>query len=160
MCAQLSLQRASPAARRRAATPASSPRGRYSFGMRGNTTWCRYEVCHASLASSHVREHAASECHKLAVLAHQEPDLPVRMLLQTTASDEQLLAGAVPQPADWMRAWRVCMDPVSWRTAANMVGTEHFIAQIRDQSVKPRAIQSMVRCMTEGAAAEEAPVAG
>ena len=41
------------------------------------------------------------------------------------------------------------MDPVSWRTAANMAGTEHFIAQIREQPVKPRSIQNMVRCMTE-----------
>ena len=149
VCAQFEQQRASPAATPRASTPGSTPRGRQSSGMRGNTRWCRYEVCHASLAASHVGEHAEKEGHKLAVLAYQQPDLPVRMLLQTTASDEQLLAGAVPQPADWMRAWRVCMDPVSWRTAANMAGTEHFIAQIRDQSVKPRAIQNMVRCMTE-----------
>ena len=41
------------------------------------------------------------------------------------------------------------MDPVSWATAAHLAGVEHYVAQIRGRSVKPRAIRSMVRCMTE-----------
>ena len=71
------------------------------------------------------------------------------MLLQKDTSDEQLLSGAVPQPADWLRAWRVCMNPVAWTQAAEQAQTEHYIAQIRTHSVKPRAMQSMVSCMKE-----------
>ena len=59
------------------------------------------------------------------------------------------LDGTVPQPADWLRAWRVCMDPVSWAQAGEQAGTEHYIAQIRERSVKPRAFQAMVFCIRE-----------
>ena len=158
VCAQFELQRASTPCQQRASTPSEAgqteapkpvARRRRSYGVRGGTKFARHEVCHAAMGASRVRDHAQSEIHKLAVAAHRQPDKPVRILLQTTVDDEQLLAGAVPQPADWLRAWRVCMDPVSWAIAAHLAGTEHYIAQIRERSVKPRAIQSMVRCMTE-----------
>ena len=41
------------------------------------------------------------------------------------------------------------MDPVCWRTAAQLAGTHHYMAQIRQRPVKPRVIQNMARCMTE-----------
>ena len=151
VCAHFERQRASTSSEQRASTPRATttvPR-RQSCGVRACTKFARYEVCHESMAASHVRDHALSEIHKLVVAAHLQPDKPVRILLQATVDDEHLLAGSVPQPADWLRAWRICMDPVSWATAAHQAGTEHYIAQIRERSVKPRAIQSMVRCMTE-----------
>jgi len=96
-----------------------------------------------------VRQHALTQTHKVVVAAHLEPDKPVRIILQSSLDDEQLLSGAVPQPADWLRVWRVCMDPMSWATAAEKGGTEHYIAQIRGRPAKPRAIQGMVSCMKE-----------
>ena len=92
-----------------------------------------------------MREHALSETHKLAVAVHREPDKLVRILLQSSLDDEQLVYGAVPQPADW----RVSVDPVSWAQAGEQAGTEHYIAQIRERSVKPRAFQAMVFCIRE-----------
>lgn len=117
--------------------------------MRGGTKFARYSACPAALGASHVREHCRSETHKLAVAAYLEPDKPVRLLLQKSLADEQLLAGSVPQPADWLRAWRVCMNPVSWACAVNQAGTEHFIAQIRDRGVTRNGMKSMVCCMSE-----------
>ena len=138
---------------RDASTLASDSRGtkrkRRTCGVRGGTKFACYDVCHGHLSASHVREHALSEAHCLAVKAHLAPDTPVRILLQTDMDDEQLLRGAVPQPADWLRAWRVCMKPCSWREAAKSSQTEHYVAQIRTHSVKPEAIQSMVSCMKE-----------
>ena len=116
---------------------------------RGGTKFARYKVCHSNFGASHVRRHAASDMHCLAVASHLAPDKPVCLLLQANTSDDQLLAGAVPQPADWLRAWRVCMNPMSWAQAADQGETEHYIAQIRERAVKPRGIQSMVSCMDE-----------
>ena len=122
---------------------------RRTMGLRGGTKWARYEVCHPNLGSSHIRDHAGTEVHQLAVKAHLMPDKPVQLLLQADRTDDQLMSGAVPQPADWLRAWRVCMNPVSWTQASNHAQTEHYIAQIREHAVKPRALQSMVSCMQE-----------
>ena len=124
-------------------------RARNTRGIRGDTKFARYEVCHAYLGASHVRDHSRSDTHRLAVAAHLAPDKPVSMLLQATMNDDQLLSGAVPQPADWLRTWRVCMNPMSWAQAADQAQTEHYIAQIRERAVKPRAVQSMVSCMKE-----------
>ena len=40
-------------------------------------------------------------------------------LLQQPLDDDALLEGAVPQPADWLRAWRLCMGPASRGVAAH-----------------------------------------
>ena len=71
-------------------------------------------------------EHELSETHKLAVATHLEPDKLVRILLQSSLDDEQLVYGAVPHPADWLRVWLVCMDPLSWAQAGEQAGTEHI----------------------------------
>ena len=132
-----------------AGAPPTNKRKRGTSGVRGGTKFARCEVCHENLSASHVRDHCLSDMHGLAVKAHLAPDAPVRILLQTDTNDEQLLSGAVPQPADWMRAWRVCMSPASWAQACKQAQTEHFIAQIRARLVKPEAMKSMVLCMNE-----------
>ena len=102
-CAHFERQRASTSSEQRASTPCAKtpvPR-RQSRGVRGCTKFARYEACHASMAASHARDHAQSKIHKLAVAAHLQPDRPARILRQTTGDDERLLAGSVPQPADW-----------------------------------------------------------
>ena len=96
-----------------------------------------------------MREHSRSDTHRLALAAHLAPDKPVRLLLESDMDDDRLLSGAVPQPADWLRAWRVCMSPTAWTQAADNAHTEHYIAQIRTHSVKPRAMQAMVTCMKD-----------
>ena len=149
MCAAFEQNRPRDASTLASDSPGTNKRKRRTCGVRSGTKFARYDVCHGHLSASHVREHALSEAHCLAVKAHLAPDTPVRILLQTDMDDEQLLRGAVPQPADWLRAWRVCMKPCSWREAAKSSQTDHYVAQIREHSVKPQAIQSMVSCMKE-----------
>ena len=74
--------------------------------------WARFEIRTASLHSEHLRKHVASAAHRLAILAFQRPESPPVLLLQATHSDEVLLQGAVPQPADWLRTWRAVMCPI------------------------------------------------
>ncbi len=129
--------------RSRASTLASR-RGRHK---RLGTKWARYEVSAQHLQASHIQQHSLTDAHKLAMAAHIAPDRPVRIALQLTVEDDQLLAGAVPQPADWLRAWRLCMDPSSWEAAEHQAQTEHFIAQIRPRPVQSRSFKAMVCCM-------------
>ena len=131
-----------------ASRPCDGMAPRKTRGYAG-TKFARYEVRHPALGATHVREHALTDHHRLAVSAHLAPDKPVSILLQRNMEDDRLLSGAVPQPADWLRAWRLCMNPASWSAAADNAQTEHFIAQIRQRSVQPRAFQSMVSCMQE-----------
>ena len=127
-----------------ASTSTSRGRGHHK---RCGTKWARYEI--RATQSEHVRRHAQSDVHKIAMAAHIKPDEPVRIALQRTLEDDQLLAGAVPQPADWLRTWRLCQNPASWESAASSAHTEHFIAQIRHRAVQPRSCQAMVTCMAE-----------
>jgi len=148
LCSAFELKRPRDASTLAGGEPLAK-RKRGTCGLRGGTKFARYDICHHNMGASHVREHALSDTHRLAVAAHLMPDQPVRMLLQSDMDDDRLLSGAVPQPADWLRAWRVCMNPVSWTQAAEQAQTEHYIAQIRTHSVKPRAVQAMVTCMKE-----------
>lgn len=85
----------------------------------------------------------------MAPQAFSRPDAPVRVVLQASLADDRLLAGAVPQPADWLRAWQAVRHPKSWQAAAGEAKTEHFIHQIRARPVQPRAIAAMVEVMRE-----------
>lgn len=116
---------------------------------RSGTKWARYEVRPMCLQAEHISQHVHTEAHKVATFAHFSPDAPVRLLLQKSLADDQLLAGAVPQPADWLRAWRCCMDPMSWESAGKHAFTEHYIAQIRPRAVAPKSFKAMVSCMAE-----------
>jgi len=151
LCANFECKRPRDASTLAGAEPSAKrgTRKRGTCGVRGGTKFARYEVCHVHMGASHVRDHALSDTHRLAMAAHLAPDQPVRMLLQSDMDDDRLLSGAVPQPADWLRAWRVCMNPVSWTQAAQQAETEHYIAQIRTHSVKPKAMQGMVSCMKD-----------
>lgn len=77
------------------------------------------------------------------------PDAPIRLVLQASLADDRLLAGAVPQPADWLRAWQAVRHPKSWQAAAAGAATEHFIHQIRARPVQPRAFAALVEIMRE-----------
>ena len=70
------------------------------------------------LQASHIQQHAVLTGHKVAERAFFKPDEPVSLTLQATAEDDRLLHGAVPQPADWLRAWKAVRNPRSWSAAA------------------------------------------
>ncbi len=116
---------------------------------RFRTKWARYDVRVPTLQASQIHQHLGHECHKLASEAFLRPDTPVRVILQPQHGDEGLLHGAVPQPADWLRAWRAVKSPVAYSTAQEFQETEHYIRCIRRRPVQRRAVQSQVAIMAE-----------
>ena len=113
------------------------------------TAWARFEVRATALQAEHIRQHQNYEVHRVAVLAWLRPDEPVSLALQRSVDDDRLLAGSVPQPADWLRAWKATRTPLSWSAAAGLLRTEHYIRQSRDKSVNARPIEQMARIMQE-----------
>jgi hypothetical protein len=131
------------------ASTSSGPRRRLG------TNWARFDVRAKALQAEHLKQHSHYDLHKIAELAWLRPDEPVSLHLQADMSDDRLLAGAVPQPPDWLRAWRAAMTPVSWLAAAANADTEHFIARVRNRSVQPRATQKMLLVMRDVVRAEK-----
>jgi len=113
------------------------------------TAWARYEVRARCLQAEHIRQHQDYDVHRVGVLAWLRPDEPVYLAMQRTLSDDSLLAGSVPQPADWLRAWSATRTPQSWQAAAKNLATEHFIRPARERSVQARPLESMARVMQE-----------
>ena len=120
------------------------PRGNRGKRRLG-TAWARHEVCPATLQAEHIKQHAQHyEAHKIAVWSHYHPDAPSRIVLQETYEDDRLLAGAVPQPEDWIWAWRAGRTPQSWKQAGRVSQTSNFVQQIRTRPVEGRATQQQV----------------
>ena len=89
-----------------------------------------------SLQAEHIRFHEKSLGHKFAAASWFKPDEPVCITLQATAEDDRLLSGNVPQPQDWVRAWRISRDPRSWQAAEHDDETFNFLCQIRPKAVQ------------------------
>ncbi len=113
------------------------------------TAWSRHEVRTSTLQAEHVRQHATSETHRLAVAHFLRPDAPIQFLLQETVEDEGLLRGAVPSVEDWARAWHAARSPVSWAGSQRALDVEHKLRQVRDRPVQSRSLQKMARVMME-----------
>ena len=92
----------------------STPRCQHRLASR----WARYEVRAMALQAEHVAQHSRYEVHRVSTAAFFRPDEPLRLLLQASSDDDRLLAGAVPQPSDWLRAWSAARNPQSWQAAA------------------------------------------
>ena len=146
VCADFVLRKAAGEHMATSSSASTPGAGRHK---RSCTIWARCEARPLHLQSEHLRQHQLSDAHKIAVANFIRPDAPLQISLQETFEDDQLLALAVPQPADWLRAWRVTQDPSSWESAGNAASTEHFIAQIRARVVQPRSFKAMVLCMAE-----------
>lgn len=112
------------------------------------TRWGRYEVRKAMQACD-IFQHMHCRCHKTAMQAYLQPDTPVQVVLQPHPGDDALLAGATPQPPDWLRAFRIAKSPVSYETAAASAATEHYICNMRAKPVHRKAIKSQVAIMAE-----------
>ena len=115
---------------------------------RFGTKWARFEVRTRCLQASHIRQHLGYELHRLATEAYFRPDAPVRVLLQSD-DEADLLAGAVPQLADWLRAFRAARTPASFASVAETLRTEHYIRGIRARAVQRRALHAQVAIMAE-----------
>ena len=124
-------------------TPASTRR-------RQGSKWCRFEVCPKTLQAEHIKQHAHYDVHKLAERAYYQPDRPLALTLQASEEDDALLAGAVPQPTDWLRAWQAVRSHQSWAEAASNAGVENFAHQISGKrSPQWRGLKHMAEIMQE-----------
>ena len=102
-----------------------------------------------SLQAENIRYHANSLAHKFAEASWFRPDEPVCIALQATLEDDRLLSGNVPQPQDWLRAWRIARDPRSWQAAERDDVTSNFICQIRTLAVQRRSWKALCVTMAE-----------
>ena len=130
--------------------PPAAPQGegRRPRARRG-TAWARFEVCPQKLQAEHIRQHADTGVHRLAVRRFLRPGEAPAIALQASLEDDRLLAGHVPQPQDWLRAWRAARTPQSWRAAEESLRTEHFIRPCRDRSVQARPLARMATILRE-----------
>ena len=114
-----------------------------------NTKWARFEMSNAEqLAPRGLRQHAFSHQHKVAVRSYFAPDVAVSSLEhEATDGDRELFRGGVPQTEDWLRAWRSCRTPQSFRAAEANGVTENFIKGSRIPGASRKAFKSMVRVM-------------
>ena len=111
--------------------------------------WALYEALPKDLHSEHVRNHANTEEHKLSVAAYFRPDVPIALASPASSADDELLKGAVPQPADWVRAWSRVSTPTSWAALSKASATDAFLAQGRATGVGHRALQSQALIIRE-----------
>ena len=94
---------------------------------RFNTRWARYEVkAMSSMQLCAIRAHAQSDSHKAALRYWNAPDTPLHTLIYDR-EDNELLKGNVPQPPDWMRIWRACRSPTSFRALSQSSSTEEYV---------------------------------
>ena len=100
--------------------------------------WSHFAVRPRSLTSSHVRQHTYQTCHKIAVAAYFRPDEPIERLAVPGHDDGALLAVAVPQPEDWLRAWRAALTPQSFCSRQAMDATETYASSSSTPAARPR----------------------
>ena len=122
-------------------------------GRRGplaNTKWARHEVRVISqIAVRGVRQHAERLQHRRAAVAYFMPERADTIVSsQAYGDDEMLFHRGVPQVADWLRCWRACQTPVSFRAAEENGVTENFIQGSRQKrGASRKAFAAMVRVM-------------
>ena len=99
-------------------------------GVRRGSKWARFSVRSASLQASPFAQHAGWQSHELALELCLARETPVREVIADSAvlSEQELLKGSVPQPADWLRAWRYLKEGTSFRMASKVCSTETYIA--------------------------------
>ena len=96
-----------------------------------------------------VRQHAETLQHRRAARAYFMPErADVIVSSQAHGDDEMLFHRGVPQVADWLRCWRACQTPVSFRAAEGNGVTENFIQGSRQKrGASRKAFAAMVRVM-------------
>ena len=74
-----------------------------------------------------LTQHAESTVHRVAQEVFLAPDKPISQCLPYSVADQSLFKGNVPQPQDWLRAWRACQTPSSFQSAMTFFGTDDYI---------------------------------
>ena len=114
-------------------------KGARHLRRRYQTKWARYEIrSRSQMQAAAVYQHSQSAIHKLACEACQKPKLPLTELLQATHEDDLLLKGSVPQPADWLSAWRAVRSPISFSKAEAHSQTAFYAAGASERGIGRR----------------------
>lgn len=119
---------------------------------RYNTKWARYEInTLASMQAAAVWKHSSQAIHKRSISFFMAPSNEPLTSWLAPEGDERLLAGCVPQPADWLRCWRYTVSPTSFAKASKLSATEDFILApaSRKRPVRDKTFRSMVNIMAE-----------
>ncbi len=96
-----------------------------------------------------ITQHALTTLHRIACRAYLQPDKAVTEMLPYQLEDQSLMNGNVPQPEDWLRAWRLCRTTTSFAAAEATYTTEHVINPLRQCPTRRRAFGNMVEVMAE-----------
>lgn len=111
-----------------------------------STKWSRYEITSAkSVQASCLRKHSLSELHVAAFRALHLPLDALKLSMVSSAQDDHLLKGSVPQPEDWLQAWAMTKRGLSNRCASELNFTSKFItsARVDVQAIQRRAFSQM-----------------
>ncbi|CAE7364086.1 unnamed protein product [Symbiodinium microadriaticum] len=85
------------------------------------------------MQASCMRQHERYYVHKVATNVFLAPDRPVSECLPHCLKHQNLFNGNVPQPKDWLRAWRACRTAASFHSAAKYFETDDYAAGQRGQ---------------------------
>ena len=124
---------------------------RAQWKARVRSKWASFTVRPATLQASHLAQHAAFQAHKLAVDLYLSPDAPVHEVLKDASAiaEHDLFKGSVPQPADWLRAWRSLVEGTSFRETCRRNNIERFIDGLESVGPSRHAIMSLQRIIVE-----------
>jgi hypothetical protein len=82
--------------------------------LRVHTKWSRFEVDTLSnMQSSSFRKHSTSTLHRLATRFFFNPDAAACVLVDPV-EETKLFCGHVPQPATYLKVWRLLHNPASF----------------------------------------------
>ena len=113
------------------------------------TKWASFDIRSAvQLAPRGLKQHAATDQHRRAIRCYFAPPAAITSVVSPAEeADTALFKGAVPQVADWLRAWRAVRSGQSFLSAENSAGTEAFIRNSRIKGASRKAVRAMVGVM-------------
>jgi len=114
------------------------------------TKWANFDVRSAEqLAPRGLKQHADSAQHRRAIRSYFAPAAAASTSVVSPAeeADTALFKGAVPQVADWLRAWRACRSGQSFLASEKSACTESFIQGSRIKGASRKAMRAMLRVM-------------
>ncbi|CAE7536198.1 unnamed protein product [Symbiodinium sp. CCMP2592] len=91
-----------------------------------------------------IHAHSKTFVHQVATKVYLAPDTPISQCLPYSIKHQHLFSGNVPQPADWLRAWRACRTASSFKGAVKFYSTEDFAA---GRNTKLDSLKNMILVM-------------
>ncbi|CAE7220504.1 MPK1 [Symbiodinium sp. CCMP2592] len=93
-----------------------------------------------------IHAHSKTFVHQVATKVYLAPDTPISQCLPYSIKHQHLFSGNVPQPADWLRAWRACRTASSFKGAVKFYSTEDFAAG-RNTKLDSVSLKNMILVM-------------